>query len=736
MPDKKALLSAINKAEAAAYGSDTNGDLATIRARSIEDYLGEPYGDEVEGQSQVVTRDVFDTIESIKPSLARIFTGGERVCKFDPVGPEDEEQAEQESDYINHVIQEKNDWFRIFIDWISDALLTKNAYAMAYFDKSVDVESEKYFGLTPDELALLLQDPEVELVGHSEYPDASSMDPMAQASLHDVEIKRTKHKGQVKLCVLPPERVKIDENTPSFSVKGANYFEYWDYKTLSEIKEMGLEFDPENKAAPESMKDTPEDEARDNLGESGSDDVADKTMAKYKVRMIWIRCDYNEDGLAEMNFCIRVDSEILHVEECNTIPVASIVPTPLPHRHMGLSTRDTTTDLQRINTVLWRQTLNNMYLANNGRYGVSSKVNLDDMLVSRAGGLVRVDGIPSQEIFPFQHPFIAQHAIGVMDRVDQMRENRTGTNRYFSGNDQGSINKTASGIAQLSSAASQRVEMVARVFAEGVKELFQIVHELTIKHADATKQDKIRLRGKWVAIDPSTWKKRADLKISVGLGTGNKEVTGVNLSNILLMQEKALQIGVTTPEKIYNALTEVTKNYGFPNPDAFWQKPPEGPMPPPPDPNAAELEKAAIQSKTEIEKENIRQQGETGRKQMELAATREIEGVKIGADFEKTQLQANVARETKGMELNAHSSIEDKKLQAGAQEKSAERQAQDPLKQFTEAAMSVIEKAKASKGDESMSVLMEGMQAMIAAANAPREVVRGADGSILGTRPA
>src|SRR5690606_13616784 len=213
------------------------------------------------------------------------------------------------------------------------------------------------------------------------------------------------------------------------------------------------------------------------------DDAIDPSMAKQKVRMVWIRHDYNGDGVAELLFCIVVGSQVPFVEECNCIPVASIVPTPLPHRHIGLSIRDAVTDLQRINTVLWRQTLNNMYLANNGRYGVSNKVNLDDMLVSRAGGLVRVDGIPSQEIFPFQHPFIANHAITMMEFVEQKRDNRTGTNRYFTGTDQGALNKTASGIAQLSSAASQRVEMIARIIAEGVKELFQIVHELTIKHA-------------------------------------------------------------------------------------------------------------------------------------------------------------------------------------------------------------------------------------------------------------
>jgi hypothetical protein len=666
MPDKSALLSAINKAEAASYGSDNNGELSGIRARSIEDYLGEPYGDEVEGQSSVVSRDVFDTIESIKPSLLRIFTGGDRVCKFDPVGPEDEEQAEQETDFINHVIQDKNDWFRIFMEWSTDALLTKNAYAMAYFDKSVDVESEKYSGLNDEEMTLLLQDPEVEPVAHTSYPDSigAVMGMTELPMLHDIEIKRTKHKGQVKICVLPPERCKIDEDTPSFSVKGANYFEYWDHKTLSEIREMGLEIDEEKlkQGSSETGRDTPEDEARDNMGEARGDDAIDPSMAKQKVRMVWIRHDYNEDGLAELLFCIVVGSQVLHHEECNSIPVASIVPTPLPHRHIGLSIRDAVTDLQRINTVLWRQTLQNMYLANNGRYGVSDKVNLDDMLVSRAGGLVRVNGVPSQEIFPFTHPFMAQHALGVMEKVDQMRENRTGTNRYFTGSDQNALNKTASGIAQLSSAASQRVEMIARVIAEGVKELFQIVHELTIKHADATRQDKVRLRNKWVAIDPSSWRKRSDLKISVGLGTGNKEVMGGNLMQILALQEKGLAIGVTEPSKIHNALMEVTKNYGFPNPDAFWTQPPEGPLPPQQDPKMAKVE-------SDAQAKQAQQQVDAQAKAAEMQMDQQAQASKMQADMQLETFKAEIQGQLEKARMERDAEFQQWKAMLDAQTK-------------------------------------------------------------------
>jgi hypothetical protein len=615
--DKDSLLRAIDKAEAAAYGSDAaKGELSSIRARSIEDYLGDPYGDEVEGQSQVISRDVFDTIEWIKPSLLRIFTGGDQVCRFDPMGPEDEDQAEQESDYINHVIQDKNDWFRIALEWFTDALLTKNAYAMAYWDESTQVEKERYTGLAEIELAMMLQDKQIEIVAASSYPDQAGgapfpQDPMAGAvgqavapMLYDVEIKRTRNRGQVKICVLPPERCKVSENTPSFSLRGSDYFEYWDYKTVTEIREMGLKVEPEKAGSAETGRDTAEDAASDDLGEHRGDDGApDPSMKRMKVRMVWIRHDYNEDGIAEMLCVIVAAKQVLYVDECNGIPVASIVPTPLPHRHPGLSIRDAVTDLQRIKTVLWRQVLNNMYLANNGRYGISDKVNLDDMLTSRAGGVVRVDGTPGNEIFPFTHPFVAQHGIGVMEYADQIRQSRTGASESFTGVDPNALGKSHSGVAinQLASMAGQRIELIARIFAEGVKELFLSTHELTIKHADATRQDIVRLRNKWVPVNPSEWKRRDDLKISVGLGTGNKESMAANLVQLLGMQKEGMQIGIVKPKHIYHSAKELTKTLGFANADAFWEDPGDAPAPSAPDPRMEKVKADAAAKQAEMQ---------------------------------------------------------------------------------------------------------------------------------------
>ena len=52
------------------------GNLSAQRKKSLEYYMGEPLGTEIDGRSQVVSTDVADTIETILPNLLKIFSIG------------------------------------------------------------------------------------------------------------------------------------------------------------------------------------------------------------------------------------------------------------------------------------------------------------------------------------------------------------------------------------------------------------------------------------------------------------------------------------------------------------------------------------------------------------------------------------------------------------------------------------------------------------------------------------
>lgn len=626
------LLAAIQEREASSYGTDMDPS-SVERAQAIKYYLGEPFGNEIEGRSQVVSRDVNDTIEWIKPSLMRIFTGGDAICKFDPVGEEDTEAAQQESDYVDFVIQKKNNWFAIAYEWFSDALLTRNAYALAYWEDKQEPTIERYCGLTDDQLALIGMDTSVQIIAHRAYvqpvqvntPQGPQQIPMG---MHDVDVRRLKNYGCTKVVVLPPERCLVASESRSVSVRDASFFEYWEHKTISQLRVDGFDVpDDLSDTGGNGLERTLIDQSRDvtagSVVLSDQPTRTDPAMRRVKVRMIWMRHDYNGDGISELRYIVIVGNTFLVNQEVSSIPVACIVPTPMPHRHIGLGIYDAVCDLQLIKSAMLRQVVDNTYLANNGRTAVDkNKVNLDDLMVSRPGGVVRTDGPPGEAIMPFTHPQTSAQGIEVLGYLDSIRQYRTGTQQPFVGPDSIDSKAMPGTVDQLTAAASQRVELIARVIAEGVKDLVQIVHEVTL--TNATVADKVQLRGKWVTVDPRQWKKRSDMTLSVGFGVSNQRRHIASLQQMIEYAKQALPYGLTDLKKIYNMLAELTKAMGFPGAERFWNEPQEGQQMP--------------QQKEDprIEAERIRQQGALLVQELKNHTTETISQLKAEADAAKT----------------------------------------------------------------------------------------------------
>lgn len=576
------ILYRIEQEEQIAYGINDSA-LSDDRAAAIDYYLGEPFGNEVEGRSQVISMDVQDTIEAALPQLLKVFVSGDRVVQFDPKGPEDQEASEQETDYVNHVVMEKNDGYKVFYVWMKDALLSKNGYVKVYYEQEKEVEEESYAGLTDGQLAMLVDNEKVEVLEHTAYDDPSfnAQEAIAQSmmtgeplppapQLHDIKIRITETEDKICIENVAPENMMISVDTSGPSVFNSRFVQHREIMSRAEAAEMF------------------------GLSEKKMDGIFAETNEAYQLEAI-ARDIYNEeydrvvegDNILVRDTYIRINDELMRYvvigntivlkEKADVIPFACITPMIMPHRHIGRSYSDLTMDIQLIKSTLLRGQLDNMYLANNGRYAISSRVNLDDMLTSRPGGIVRVEGEPGTAIMPLSHPPLPASTFSMVEYMDSMKEKRTGVTAYNQGLDANSLNKTATGIQQVMNASQQRLELVARTFAEtGVKDLFKLVHRLV--RTSYTKPDIVRLRNKWVDVDPREWKNRNDLTISVGLGAGNKDQQLVHLNTILAMQKEALSAGLTDGSKIYNALAKLTQNAGFKNPEEFWTNPAENPQ--------------------------------------------------------------------------------------------------------------------------------------------------------------
>ena len=162
------IISILNR-EIRASSGYIGGEIVSRRRKSLEYYLGKPFGNEIEGRSQVISTDVSDTVESLMPSLMKIFTAGDNVFNCEPVGPEDEQVAKQASDYINHVFYKENRGFEVLYTAFKDALIQKNGILKVYWDDSQKTTREEYKKLTDDEFNLLVSDPEVKVSQHTEY---------------------------------------------------------------------------------------------------------------------------------------------------------------------------------------------------------------------------------------------------------------------------------------------------------------------------------------------------------------------------------------------------------------------------------------------------------------------------------------------------------------------------------------------------------------------------------------
>jgi len=618
------------------------GELTEARAKSLDYYFSEPFGNEQEGRSQVISTDVADTIESILPQIMRTFTASPKAVQCVANNAGDESIAKQATDYLNHVFYKDNDGFTNLYTFFKDALLQKNGIIKVFWDDSMDVERSSYYGLTDDEFALLLADPEVKVLEHTEYerdneealkeaqkflndrmiPDQV---PMAE-KMHDVVVNRVKKKGKVCIENVPPEEFLIARNAKS--IPDAHFTAHRKFITRSELVEMG--FDPETIAklpADVNNKYSEEKVSRKRYAEDEETaPTTDKANEEILIYECYMKLDEDEDGIAELRkVTVAGDSsyEILDNVPYDRCPFVSVTPILVPHRFYGRSISELVEDVQLVKSTIMRQLLDNMYLTNNNRVAVmDGQVNIDDLLTNRPGGIVRTKQPPQSVITPMASQPLNQAAMPLLEYLDTVREQRTGITRYSQGMDADSLNKTASGLNQILTQAQMRVELICRVFAEtGVKQLFNKVLEVVTKYE--TKEKIIRVNEQYVTMMPMEWANKCNVEIQVGLGTGSKDQELAILNVILERQIQAinLQKSAAGPmvnlRNVHNTLTKLVEAAGLRNVETYFTDPVVGAsqMPPPQPPQPTEFEKVTL---AQVQGENQRKILDTQIKEKEL----------------------------------------------------------------------------------------------------------------------
>lgn len=470
--------------------------------------------------------------------------------------------------------------------------------------------------------------------------------------LHDITIVTTKKLAQARVLGVPPEEFGIERSARD--IKTCNYcYHEVVTKTESELITEGFDEDQIRSLGDYTGNSDVETIARDSVQETMGGNGINTAARLVKITEHYVRMDYEGNGRACLYLVVTGgdQGEILKkdgkecIEPIDVIPFATTTPVPITHRFFGRSIADLVMDIQKIKTALMRGMLDNVYLHNAPRPVVSEAHSgpntIDDILTVRQGSPIRMKqpgGIEWQVV-----PDITGSIYPALSYLDGTREMRTGVSKQSQGVDANALqNQTAEAVATVFNASQMRMKLIARIMAEGVRDIFSLLHH-TIR-TRGQEQQTVRLRNQWVPVDPRNWKTRNDMTINVGLGTGGKAQQFAQTTALANVQKEMIQGGLTQvvdPKKVYNTAAELARIMGHRNPDKFFNDPDEKnadgtpKYPPPPPAVDPKLEQIKLQAQTD-----------------QLAAQQK-------ADIEKLQAQADIA--TQNSKTNAEIALAQQK---------------------------------------------------------------------------
>jgi hypothetical protein len=501
---------------------------------------------------------------------------------------------------------------------------------------------------------------------------SAPLQPAVAPITHDVTIVTTRKFSQARVMGVPPEEFGIERGARA--IRDCNYC-FHEVVTKTEAQLIAEGFDPVQIKSLGDYIGTSQIEtlARDTVDEHlrSSSSAANPAARPVRITEHYVRIDYEGEGRPSLYQVITGgdQSEILRKDgkDCiapfDAMPFAATTPVPMTHRFFGRSIADLVMPLQREKTALKRGALDNLYLHNNPRVevaeGNAGPNTLDDLLVSRPGGVVRTKtagGLNWQVV-----PDITTSIYPMLQYLDAELETRTGLSKQAQGIDANALqNQSATAVAQVFSASQMRIKLIARIMAEGVRDIFALLHATIRKHGQ--QQQTVRLRNAWVQVDPRGWKTRDDMTINVGLGSGGKAQQFAQTMAIANVQKElavAGKINLVSDRELYNTAAELTRIMGHKNPNRFFNDPtatnpqtgqllhpPPAPPQPPPDPKLlaaqarAQIDQAMVAHKAQLAQQQA--QNDAIHQQVKMQAEIELAKIKSGLDAKIALLDAHL----------------------------------------------------------------------------------------------
>lgn len=693
--------------------SHMHDEISFRAARSNEFYLAQPEGifapPESGNRSNYVDTAVADTINWLKPHLLQVFCGQNNIVEFSARSPAQEKSAEMTTAMVNHVWQTECGFDKAET-WIHDTLMQPGGVIKVFWEPKLTPDLTVYKGLTDLQfgmLAVAAEAGEIRVVAHKARKNPAfnavstlqqvmavknavatgkqpqlagsngqqgrqaaqtiQIDPTdatASELLHDVKVEmltgRDSDSGCVRIENIPLEEFYFDAQSPSLAK--THYVAHARRLTLSDLRAMGF---PEDKLDdlgyeefdPHTSFTYLERHTLDQTYAWMNDDLAnDPSMRRFIVVESYIKVDYDKDGIAEWRKIITCGNTILSNEATDGHPFIMLVANPLPHSAFGISAAEQAQNIQLNQTQLMRSLIDNVsYGVDSQKYAVEGNVNLDDLLDSKPGGIVRVKSPDAVGVLPNSSGDVGA-ATTLIALLDSVKQERTGVQKLTQGSDADVNNETAAGFYMMKEQAALRIDLMIRRFAEtGFKPLALRIQKLLAQYQNEYMQ--VRLNGQLMTADPMDACNQFDMIARVGLGTNDKSHELAYLDKIMALQQAAMgqSTGMANLNHVHNTVEKMVRAMGFPNAEEFFCKPP-APMPQLPPPQMSPESQALLQ----IEQ----MKAQSAEKKQERQA--QLDAMRIKAQGEKDDQQAALDHQRAMQKMDAELVMQREKMMMDA----------------------------------------------------------------------
>lgn len=513
--------------------------------------------------SDLVSTDVADTIEWALPSLMKVFTGSDEVITIAGVTEEDDTKAETMQELLVYQLQRQNNFFTVLYNWMKDSLIVGMGIIKCYWERTEGYTTETAV-LNNEALQALTQTGVTieDIQGPDQFGDFSVT--------YQLPYYR---KNAPKL-----ENILVSEflySPDAKSLEEANFVAHKRKVTMSYLREreaQGVYANIDDIRVNGNYNGMNVDQVEQVIGDNYVDINKDEQTARQEVVIYecYTKIDINNDGILEDMIITICGDTIIRMEQnyMGRHPFFAISPTKDPHRiWVKRSYAELIGELQDLKVALTRQIMQNVALTNDPKMLLDeSAINIDDFVQGRKVIRMKAGHSMNEVAMPMNITPLAPQTFQFLEWIEGQKENRTGITRYNQGLDANTLNKTATGISAILGQSAQRLELVARMFAEtGLSELFRFMVSLNQKFID--QQTVIRLTNKELKISPEDLDGSFDLIVNAGISIATKESTIMSTQTLLtaLMQANAGGYMVSTPENIYNLFKKWIESIGFKN---------------------------------------------------------------------------------------------------------------------------------------------------------------------------